>query len=73
VPSGRPCSPNCPANQKTDHSKRAEAGPTTLVWAVAIHPLRFYVDLSSGQCIGGPSLSQLPALPIYITFCTLVI
>ncbi len=74
VPTGDQCPPNCPGNEKTDHSKLVEQDPPVMVWAAAIYLLSFYVDTSSGQRIHtAASLLQPSAPPIYITLCTLVI
>ena len=74
VPTGEQCPPNCPGNEKTDHSKFVEQSPTVPLGAVTISVLRFDVDTSSGQRIPtAASLVPLAARPIYITLCTLVI
>jgi hypothetical protein len=74
VPTSNQCPSSCPGNEKTDHSKLVEQGPTVPVWATAINPVSFRVDTSSGQRIQ-TAVSLLPpsAQPIYITLCTLVI
>ena len=74
MPTGDQCPPNCPGNEKTDHSKLVEKSPSVPVWAAAICLLSFDVDTSSGQRIHmAASLLQPSAQPIYITLCTLVI
>lgn len=74
VPTGDQCPPNCPANQKTDHSKLVEQSSVLAVWAAAIGPLSFDVDRSSGQHVRtADSLLRPSAQPLYITLCTLVI
>ena len=73
APSEDECPPNCPGNEKTDHSKLVERGPAAPVWA-AICLLNFSVGTSSGERIqAAVSLFQPSARPIYITLCTLVI
>ncbi len=74
VPTGDQCPPNCPGNEKTDHSKLVEQSPTVPVAAAAIYVLSFHVDTSSGQRIQTVASPLSPsARPIYITLCTLVI
>jgi hypothetical protein len=74
VPTGDQCPPNCPGNEKTDHSKLVEQSPTVPVGTAAINPVSFWVDLSSDQRTRTvASLLQPSAQPIYITLCTLVI
>jgi hypothetical protein len=74
VPTGDQCPPNCPGNEKTDHSKLLEQSPTVPVATAAISLLSFDVDTSSGQRIQTvASLLPPSAQPIYITLCTLVV
>ena len=74
VPSSERCPPSCPGNDKADHSKLVEHGPTVPVASATIAPVSFCVDLFSGQRLHtATSLWQPSARPIYITLCTLVI
>ena len=75
VPTDDRCSPNCPGNENTDHSKLVLQSPTVPVALAAIRLPSVDVDTSSGQRLpaAASSLFQPSAQPIYLTLCTLVV
>jgi hypothetical protein len=72
VPTDKQCPPSCPASKQADHSKLADRRPVATVYAAAVTPQTFCVDVFAERRLSTPSMVSLPpAEPIYIALCTL--